>query len=91
MSYSSRPPRGLRELGIKLLRGPLNNLSSIVWVVDLLSGLHQFDVCFGQNPAVDLLQALKGFLVVTSQEAVILNRQHRPLVAVDTDRDDGFV
>lgn len=64
MSDSRWPPCRLRQFGVKLLRGPRDDLAAIVREVDLLARLNELDICFGKYPTIDLLQALECFFIV---------------------------
>lgn len=70
------PPGWLCHLWVELSRDTSDNLSPVIRIIDLLSGLDKFDICFGDDPTVDLLQAFERFLIISSQKPSVSERQH---------------
>lgn len=80
MAHARRPPRRLGLIWIQLSSPARDNLSSVIWVVDLLARFHELDVGLGQHPAIGLLQILEHLFVVMAQHFLVLNRDKGPLV-----------
>ena len=57
----------------------------------MFPGLHELDVCFGQDATVDLLQAVKSLLVVSAQKASVAHGQHGLLVTGDAHGNEAFM
>lgn len=91
MSDPRWPPCRLRQLRVELLRSSRDDLAAIIGIVDLLARLHKLDVCFGEYPAIDLLQTLERFLIVPPQQTAVPDREHGFLMAIDTHRHHAFM
>lgn len=65
------PPTWLRQLRVDSLRSSSHVLSSVVWVVDLLSRLNQLDPSLCNHATVQLLEVIECFFIVSSQKVVV--------------------
>ena len=72
-----RPPSWLRQFRVNSLRSASHVPPAVVWMVDLLARLDQLDPCLGNHPAVELLEVVKGFLIVPTQEILVSDAQSR--------------
>jgi hypothetical protein len=85
------PPGWPCHLWVKLPRDTSDKLSPVIRIIDLLSGLDKFDICFSDGSTVDLLQAFERFLIVSSQKPSVSERQHGFLMASDVQWHYAFM
>lgn len=61
-----RPPSRLGLFWVVGLGNTADHSTSVIWVMNLLPWLDELDVGLGNGTAVELLEFLKGLLVVPS-------------------------
>lgn len=75
------PPWRLGLIGVQLFGLAVDNLPTIVGIVDLLARLYELDVGLGDDSAVRLLQVNEDLLVVFAEDVFVLDRDGGFLVA----------
>lgn len=83
VAHSSWPPWRLGRFWLELLGPTGNDLPPIVSIVDLLAWLHELDVDFRYRPTIRLLEVLKRFLIVPTQE-ILISDGHQGFLAAQT-------
>jgi hypothetical protein len=76
VQHLGRPPTRLSLLGVSGLQYARTDFASVVWIMNLLPGLHKLNVRLGDGPTIQLLEVLKSFQIVSLQQVTVVDAEY---------------